>query len=90
MLGSLQAQPKSLLALAIVKYQHILYWLYLSLLIVGLTIESFHFVVTGKFKERAFSVRSPKSWVFILILAGYFLNNFPLFMAKLCGWRLFY
>ncbi|GAB6141959.1 hypothetical protein JCM14076_26880 [Methylosoma difficile] len=81
-LGDLQPQPKSFLGAVITKYQHIFYWMALSLLVVGLTVESFIFVATQTFKNRPFPLKSPKSVVFLLIFTGYFANNFALFLAK--------
>lgn len=82
-LGEQQAQtPRNAMGWLIVQWQHVLYWLTLTLLIVGLSFESFAFILNGKFKNRPLEVAS-KPWVVItLIVLGYIVNNFALFLDK--------
>lgn len=54
----------------------------LSLLVIGLSIESFIFILTGTFKGRPFVIESNKWVVVSLILSGYVINNMALFIAK--------
>ena len=83
MLGEPQEKPcRNLLSWCIARYQHVVYWLALTLLVIGLSAESLLFILTEKFKNRPFKVQSPKLVVLSLILAGYLLNNFPLFLGK--------
>lgn len=82
-LGETQIRPyTSRLAWLIAKKQYIVYWMALSLLVIGLSIESFIFILTGKFKNRPFAIESNKIVVIALILSGYIINNIALFMAK--------
>jgi fatty acid desaturase len=82
-LGEQQAKTHTnLLARSIVRFQHIVYWFTLTLLVIGLTFESFLFLLKEEFKGRPLQVHSRKGVVVSLILAGYLVNNFPLFLAK--------
>jgi fatty acid desaturase len=82
-LGQQQANPKSnLIAWVVAKYQHVFYWIALSLLVIGLSIESLIFILTGKFKNRLFEIQSQKWIVVTLILSGYVINNLPLLWGK--------
>lgn len=82
-LGEQQAKlHRTPLGWLIVQWQHVLYWLVLTLLVIGLSYESFVFVLTGKFKDRPLKVNSQPWVVMGLILAGYLINNFPLFLGK--------
>ncbi|MGI9213647.1 MAG: fatty acid desaturase family protein [Methylococcaceae bacterium] len=82
-LGETQVKPYThRLAWCIAKTQHVVYWMALSLLVIGLSMESLIFVLTGQFKGRSFAIDSNKYVVIGLIVSGYILNNLALFMAK--------
>jgi len=82
-LGESQIKPYTHpLAWWIARSQHVVYWLALTLLVIGLSIESLLFVLTGRFKGRTFVIDSNKYVVIALIVSGYFINNMALFMAK--------
>lgn len=69
-------------AYTLVRYQYITYWLALTLLVIGLSIESLIFLIQEKFKNRSFAIRSNKGVVISLIVSGYIVNNIPLFLGK--------
>ncbi len=82
-LGEHQVKPyTSRLGWILARSQYIVYWMALSLLVIGLSIESFIFILTGKFKDRPFVIDSNKWVVISLILSGYIINNMALFIAK--------
>jgi fatty acid desaturase len=74
--------PGSRLSRVLVGYQHVLYWMALSLLVFGLAYESVVFLITETFKGRPLTVRSNKGLVLSVIVSGYLINNWPLFLNK--------
>lgn len=65
----------------IARYQHILYWPTLSLLVFSLTQSQIKFLFLRKYKQYRLTVNSNKWLVTGLILLGYGVNNIPIFLA---------
>jgi len=82
-LGESQLKPHThWLAWWVARTQAVVYWMALTLLVIGLSIESLIFVLTGRFKGRTFAIDSNQYVVLGLIFSGYVINNLALFLAK--------